>query len=432
MINSYYKQIVWGVFMFNIFSKIYDIFATIFFTIFYPIIAIIRLHTGKDTGTRKIKLGLFNNPQLGEKVIMFHAVSVGEVLSLEKLIKKTKEKFSDYKIVLTTGTKTGQDLANKKYTNITDFITYFPFDIPIAVNNFLSKINPSIVLIAETELWPEFAIQCKRKDIPLIIINGRISDKSYGSYKKLKFFFAPILRLYTKIFTQSSIDNERFISIGTNPKDTEVMKNLKFDVEKIQSDIDLKKGNNKILIAGSTHSGENEIIISAYNNLKKIHNNLKLIIAPRHLERVNEINKILKNYNFNVGFRSNNDTFLDNDIIILDTLGELKKTYAICDIAFIGGSFNSTGGHNPLEATIYNVPTITGPSIKNFRDIYSLLFRANASKLVNNEKEFIQYIDKLLKNNNSLNELKCNCETIFEEQKGALNFVIDKIELLKK
>ena len=418
--------------MFNFLSRIYDTFATIFFIIFYPFVAIARLHTGKDSGTRRIKLGLFKNPQLGEKVIMFHAVSVGEVLSLEKLIKKAKETFSDYKIVLTTGTKTGQELAKKKYTNITDYITYFPFDIPFAVNKFLNKITPSIVLIAETELWPEFAIQCKRKNIPLVIINGRISDKSYGSYKKLRLFFAPILRLYTKIFTQSNIDNARFISIATKPENTEVMKNLKFDIEKIYSDINLEKGDNKVLIAGSTHSGENKIIISAYSKLKQSHSNLKLIIAPRHLERITEIERILKEYNFNIGYRSKNDNFIDKDIIILDTLGELKKTYAICDIAFIGGSFNNTGGHNPLEATIYNVPTITGPSIKNFRDIYGLLFRANASKLVNNENEFIQYVHELLTNDEKLLNTIKNCKSIFEEQKGALNFVIDKISLLKK
>ena len=310
--------------MFNFLSRIYDTFATIFFIIFYPFVAIARLHTGKDSGTRRIKLGLFKNPQLGEKVIMFHAVSVGEVLSLEKLIKKAKETFSDYKIVLTTGTKTGQELAKKKYTNITDYITYFPFDIPFAVNKFLNKITPSIVLIAETELWPEFAIQCKRKNIPLVIINGRISDKSYGSYKKLRLFFAPILRLYTKIFTQSNIDNERFISIGTKPENTEVMKNLKFDIEKIDSDINLEKGDNKVLIAGSTHSGENKIIISAYSKLKQSHSNLKLIIAPRHLERITEIERILKDYNFSIGYRSTSDNFLDQDIIILDTSAELK------------------------------------------------------------------------------------------------------------
>lgn len=416
--------------MFNILSFIYDILATGCFIIFYPFVAISRLHTGKDKNTRLTKLGLFDNPDFNDNVIMFHAVSVGEVLSLEKLLKKTKESYSNYKIVLTTGTKTGQELAHKKYSNIVDFITYLPFDFPFAVNNFLNRINPSIVLIAETELWPDFAIHCKKRKIPLIIINGRISDSSYKSYKLLKPFFKPILNLYTKIYTQSELDKERFINIGNAPENTEVMKNLKFDVDKTPADIDLKSGSNRTLIAGSTHSGENEIVIKTYSKLKQKHPDLKLIIAPRHMERLPEINKILSEYNFNVGYRSKNDDFLSNDIVILDTLGELKKCYAICDIAFIGGSFNKTGGHNPLEATIYNVPTISGPSIKNFRDIYGILTRAGASTVVKNETEFFIKTDKLLSDKNLLEKEINNCKTVFDDQKGALDFVINKINEL--
>jgi len=416
--------------MFNLFSGIYDVIATVCFIVFYPFVAIARLHTGKDTGTRKIKLGLFNSPDIGNKVIMYHAVSVGEVLSLEKLIKKTKEKFPEYKLVLTTGTKTGQELAKKKFANIADFITYFPFDIPFAVKNFLNKINPSIVLIAETELWPEFAIQCKKRSIPLCIINGRISDSSYSSYKKLKLFFGPILRLYSKVYTQSILDNERFITVGTRKQDTEVMKNLKFDIDKVEDSIDLHQGNSKILIAGSTHSGEDKIIIDAYIKLKQKIKSLKLIIAPRHLERISEIEKILAQFPVKVGYRSKQDNFEHNDIILLDTLGELKKVYSICTAAIIGGSFNNTGGHNPLEAAIYNVPTITGPSIKNFRDIYSLLFRASASTLVNNGEELYEYLDKLLNDDEFYQNTVEACKTIFDDQKGALDFVIDKIQIM--
>lgn len=414
--------------MFNIFSTIYDILSTICFIIFYPFVAISRLHTGKDTGTRKIKLGLFTKPDLKNTVIMFHAVSVGEVLSLEKLIQKAHTSFPDSSIVLTTGTKTGQELARKKYDDITDFITYFPFDFPFAVNNFLSKINPNMVIIAETELWPNFAIQCKKKDIPIVIINGRISDSSYSSYKFLKLFFKPILNLYTKIYTQSELDNERFISLGNKPENTMVMANLKFDIEKIDSDIDLKKGENRILIAGSTHSGENEIILRTFDKLKKSYLNLKLILAPRHMERIPEIENLLKVYNYSVGYRSKGDCFDTKDIIILDTFGELKKSYAISDIAFIGGSFNKTGGHNPLEASIYNVPTITGPNIKNFRDIYGLLTRANASKLVKNEQELFTVLNKLLSDKNELQEMIDSCKTVFETQKGAIDFVIERIK----
>lgn len=414
--------------MFNFFSTIFDVLATISFILFYPIVFLARLHTKKDSGTRLTKLGLFKSPELKENVIMFHAVSVGEVLSLEKLLKKTKEQFPNYKLVLTTGTKTGQELAHKKYSEIVDFITYFPFDISFAINIFLNKINPSIVLIAETELWPNFAIQCKKRNIPLLIINGRISDKSLGSYKNLKLFFSPILNLYSKIYTQSELDKERFIEIGTSSEKVEVMKNLKFDIDKTPSDIDLKKGENKVLIAGSTHSGENEILISAFDKLKQSHKNLKFIIAPRHLERVKEIEQILSNYNYSYGYRSKNNDFTNFDIIILDTLGELKKAYAFSDIAFIGGSFNKTGGHNPLEATVYDIPTITGPSIKNFRDIYSILTKAGASVLVNNQSELEQTLDKFLSDSEFYNNTKENCKNIFQDQQGALEFVVDKIK----
>ncbi len=414
--------------MFRLFSIIYDIFSTIGFILFYPFVAVARLHTGKDTNTRRIKLGLFEKPQLKDSVIMFHAVSVGEVLSLEKLLKQVKASFPDCSVVLTTGTKTGQELAKKKYSEILDFITYFPFDFPISVNNFLNRINPNIVLIAETELWPDFAIQCMKRNIPLVIINGRISDESYSSYKWLKPFFSLILNLYSKIYTQSELDNERFISLGVKPQNAEVMANLKFDIDKPVSDIDLEKNNNKVLIAGSTHSGENEIVIKTFVKLRTNHNNLKLIIAPRHLERISEIENLLKIYNFNVGYRSKNDTFIDNDIIILDTLGELKKAYAISDVAFIGGSFNKTGGHNPLEATIYNVPTVSGGNIKNFRDIYSILTRANASRIVKTEDEFFTVLEQLFSNKECYQQMVNSCKDIFKSQKGAIEFVINVID----
>lgn len=413
--------------MFKLCLFIYDILATICFVLFYPFVAISRLHTGKDTGTRLIKLGIFNKPDLKNKVIMFHAVSVGEVLSLEKLLLKAKESFPECSIILTTGTKTGQELAHKKYEEVLDYITYFPFDFPVAINNFLNRINPDIVIIAETELWPNFAMHCKKRNIPLLIINGRISDSSYGSYKLLKPFFAPILNLYTNIYTQSELDNERFISLGNKPENTQVMANLKFDIEKVESDIDLKSGDNKTIIAGSTHSGENEIILEVFNELKMTHNNLKFIIAPRHMERISDIEQILKKYNLKTGYRSKSDTFENNDIIILDTFGELKKSYAICDIAFIGGSFNKTGGHNPLEAAIYNVPTITGPNIKNFRDIYGILTRANASKLVKTKQELLNTLDSLLSDDSKLNDMRDACKYVFDKQRGAIDFVIDKI-----
>lgn len=393
-----------------------------------PMIDLTRKLNNKPSIPLKEKMCEIDFPSLGEKVIMIHGVSVGEVLSLENLIKKVKADFSDYKLVITTGTVTGQELAHKKYGELADFITYFPLDVYEACKRFVEEVKPSVVLIAETELWPNFAHACQEKEIPLYIINGRISDKSYPSYLKIKKFLKLILEKYTGVFCQSELDMERFLSIGANPKNTCVMKNLKFEIAKKECDIDLKAGENKVLIAGSTHDGEDIIALNAYKNLKEKMPNLKMIIAPRHLTRVEDVARLIKDFNFNYGFRTKEDTFVENDIIILDTLGELSKIYSIVDVAYIGGSFNNTGGHNPLEAVIYSKPAVSGPSIKNFRDIYSILEREEASFVVKDEQEFNEILEKLLLDDEYYSKISKNCQNCFNNQQGALDFVIKKLK----
>lgn len=407
---------------------IYRILSTIIFLLILPVYAAVRAVKGKYLPGWKEKLGKFEAPNLGDKVIMFHGVSVGEVIALENLIKKTKETFPDYKIVVTTGTKTGQEIAHKKYEGIADFITYFPFDITICVEIFLNKINPSVVLIAETELWPTFAAYCKMRNIPLFVINGRISDATFKSYKCLKGFFTELFKNYTGILTQSEEDREKFIQIGAPEEKTRVMKNLKFDVKRIDSNIEIGKGSNRIIIAGSTHKGEDEIILDAFVNLKKEFPDIKLLLAPRHLTRVNNVSDLVSKTGLNYGFRSKNDTFTNNDIIILDTLGELSRMYQICDFAFIGGSFNKTGGHNPLEAVVYNKPAISGPSIHNFRDIYWILSRSKAGKVVKTPKELTDYMHKLLSDKEFYIQSCEDCKTVFNSQQGALDYVIDELK----
>ena len=392
-----------------------------------PVIDFSRKLNKKPPIPLREKMAEIEFPTLGEKVIMIHGVSVGEVLSLENLIKRVKQEFSEYQLVITTGTVTGQELAHKKYGEIADYITYFPLDVYEACKKFVEAIKPSVVLIAETELWPNFAYACQEKQIPLYIINGRISDKSYPSYLKIKNFLKLILKNYTGVFCQSELDMQRFLMIGANKDTTCVMKNLKFEIDKKECNIDLKSGNSKVLIAGSTHTGEDEIALGAYKKLKEKINDLKLIIAPRHLTRIEEVEKLVKETGFKYGFRTKEDNFVENDIIILDTLGELSKIYAIVDVAYIGGSFNNTGGHNPLEAVIYSKPAISGPSIKNFRDIYSILEREEASFVVKNKKEFYEVLEKLLCSEEYYSKISKNCENCFSNQQGALDFVIKKL-----
>jgi len=402
----------------------YRIFSTIIFLAILPVYALIRACKGKALPLEKF--GKFDAPNLNGKVIMYHGVSVGEVIALENLIRKTKETFPDCRLVVTTGTKTGQEIAKKKFENVADFITYFPIDITFCVKSFLNKIHPDVVFIAETELWPTFAQYCKKNNIQLYVINGRISDSTFRSYRLLKPFFKGLFKNYTGIFTQSEQDKDKFVQIGAPADKTEVMRNLKFDVKKVHADFDLGEG--RIIIAGSTHKGEDEIVLNAFCELKKEFPDIKLLLAPRHLTREAEVKSLVEKTGLPYGLRSNNDRFDKNEIIILNTLGELSKIYQICNFAFIGGSFNKTGGHNPLEAVVYEKPAISGPSIHNFKDIYWLLTQSNAGKVVKNPQELTDYMRKLLSDNEFYRQACEDCKTIFEQQQGALDFVINRLK----
>ncbi|MBP3847561.1 3-deoxy-D-manno-octulosonic acid transferase [bacterium] len=407
---------------------LYGLVSTIVFVAFLPFYFIVRVLNKKFLYGWREKLGFFKAPDLGDKVIMYHGVSVGEVIALENVIKKTKEEFPQYKIVVTTGTKTGQEIALKKYANIADFITYFPFDITYCVNVFLNKIKPTVVLIAETELWPIFSSSCKRRGIYLYCINGRMSDSTFSIYKKFRFFFRFVLQKYTKILTQSEIDMNKLLAIGAPEEKTSVMKNLKFDIKPSNESVDIGQEGYRVIIAGSTHKGEDEIIIPIFKEKHEKYPDTKLLLVSRHTQRIPKIAEILDESGLKYGYRSKGDTFRDYDVILLDTMGELSKMYSICHFAFIGGSFNKTGGHNPLEATVYSKPTITGPSIHNFRDIYWLLSRSNAGKIVKNPKELSDYIEKLLSDNDFYNNACKDCETIFNDQQGALDVVIKELK----
>ena len=207
--------------------------------------------------------------------------------------------------------------------------------------------------------------------------------------------------------------------------DTKFMGNLKFDIQAKPQEIDLGQNGFKVWLAGSTHGGENRIILETYKNLNNP--DLKLLIAPRHLERVPEIETLIKEMGMNYGLKSKGAKFTDNDIIILDTLGELGKMYSICDIAFIGGSFVKVGGHNPLEAAIYDKPTISGPHIHNFKDIYSILTKENASVVVKSKEELLTTMNELLSDTTRYNNMVTASKSVFDTQRGATEFVLERI-----
>ena len=410
----------------------YQLISNILWNVIKPIGANVVRKNGYPEDAVQRKCG--NIPEEGFKkednVIMFHGVSVGEAVALENLVKTARKEFPQAKIVMTTGTYTGQEIAKKKLGESTDLITYFPADFPCVIKKFLDKVNPTTVFIAETEIWPNFAMECKKRGINLYIINGRISDSTFKSYNALKWVFKYFLSFYSGIFTQSNDDNQKFLTLGANPETTKVMNNLKFDIKKPEG-VSFDKNGARVLLAGSTHSGEDEIVLNVFKKLKEKHSDLKLILAPRHLTRVDEVKGLVEKYGFAYAQRSSSKSDLKGcDLLILDTLGELGKMYEHSDISFIGGSFNKTGGHNPLESIVFEKPVISGPSTHNFKDIYSIIKKAGAGFVVSSEEDFYETANKMLSNTDFYTETVQKCEKVFKEQQGALEFVINVIKNL--
>lgn len=381
------------------------------------------------------KLGFysFKNLDRNKKTIVFHAVSVGETNALESLIKRTRQEFPDSNIILTTTTRTGQEIANKKLKNTVTEITYFPYDFVFSVYSFLKQANPDVIFIAETEIWPDFVYISKKMNIPVYIINGRISPHSYNGYKKFSFFFKPVLNLYKGILMQTQGDAQRITDIGAKQDIVKCMGNLKFDItqninaEETEKLIQELKPS-KLIIAASTHKGEDEIILDAFLETKKKMPDLKLMLAPRHPERYAQVEELIKSTGLSYGKRSSGDSFEQKDIIMLDTMGELMKMFSICEFAFIGGSFSTTGGHNPLEANIWGKPVISGECVFNFKDIYTFLTKTNAAVLVKDGDELKKQMEKLLSDKEYYKSACRDAIKIFDENRGAVDFVINVLK----
>ena len=400
----------------------------------FPIILIAFIIQPKFRAGFWEKLGFYSFEKKGCKTTIFHAVSVGETNAIKELVKAYRNKHPEEVIVITTTTRTGQEIAQKSFKDIANKVTYYPYDFFFSILSFLNTFNPEKVIIAETEIWPCFVTLAKLKGVKVYTINGRISPHSFNGYKKIKMFLSPVLNRYEKIYMQSKDDAQRMIEIGANADKTDVMGNLKFDITQNLSEKEILKYKNelktevyRLFIGASTHKGEDEIVLKAFNSLKRECDDAKLLLVPRHPQRYDEVTELLNNSGYKWGKRSKNDNFIENDIILLDTMGELAKLFSICYIAFIGGSFSTTGGHNPLEANIWGKPVISGPCTFNFKDVYRTVVEKQCAIVVKNEEEFKQELLSFYKNNDKYTQYCKNAADVFEENKGAINYILERI-----
>lgn len=379
------------------------------------------------------RFGFYKDKNKLSNTIWIHAVSLGEAKLAIQLVKTLQTKIPNQQFVVTTMTLTGSQQITTELSEKVIHV-YVPYDFPGAIKRFFAQFQPKILILLETELWPNMLQQTAKHHIPVVLANARLSSHSAKGYQKIKFFIKKILSSLTLVLAQTKKDAERFAAIGVPEKNIQVAGNLKYDI-KISDEL-LSKAKSwreknvqarPIFIAASTHGGEEEIILTAITPIKKIIPNLLLILVPRHPERFEQVINLCEQYQYKTLRRSENKIINDADIFVLDTIGELMQFYAVADVAFVGGSLINKGGHNLLEPAVFSLPVISGPFLENFAAIAEEMKNYNALTLVNNAAGLSQAVIELLQDKNlreqkghaakevtlnSQNALDKTCETV--------------------
>jgi 3-deoxy-D-manno-octulosonic-acid transferase len=363
----------------------------------------------------------------GTRPIWVHAVSVGEVMAAHPLIRELKKKYPGRKLILSTVTVTGNYTARQRVPEA-DAVFFFPFDYPWIVRRVIRRINPAIVLVAETELWPNFFRELTRAGIPSAVINGRISPSSYKNYMKFKSFFSQVFAQVTLFCMQSAEDAARIKDIGAPQDRIMVTGNLKFDqkISTVKSSPVSLRASSKVITAGSTHRGEEAALLDVFRRLREKFPELVLIIAPRHPERFDEVEGLVNRAGYDCQRRTRL-TGAIKDILLLDTIGELRSFYGICDIAFVGGSLVKVGGHNLLEPAAMKKPVIFSRYMFNFKEISEALISAGGGILVKDKQELYVQADKLLSDRNYAQQIGSRAFTVIEANSGAAKRTIDAV-----
>ena len=344
---------------------------------------------GKYVDGLSQRLGSLKGIHLSSRpVIWLHCVSVGETQAARPLVKKLRSVFPHHSLVVSTITATGQKLAHQVFANDVDSILYFPFDWRWTVRRALNAVNPDVVLIMETELWPNFLRECNSRSIPIALVNGRISRQSFRRYRLVRFFLRKVLSHLNLAVMQSESDAERIESLGVDRTKLFTAGNLKFDVGTVATSAEDTKELERrfgisqdiaLILAASTHSPEEKIVIDAFQQLRQ-NQKVRLMIAPRRPERFNEVAKSLDESGLRWVRRTSPQQVTDSDaeVILLDTIGELPSVYTLATVVFVGGSIVDRGGHNVLEPASKGACVVTGYHTHNFQAIVQLLNEADA------------------------------------------------------
>jgi 3-deoxy-D-manno-octulosonic-acid transferase len=357
------------------------------------------------------RLGFYTATQLaavcGKKVLWIHAVSVGETRAAVPLLQALKRTYPDHFLVISNVTETGHHIAEGLPE--AELCLFFPFDLSWVVKRVLRQVNPSAIVIVETEIWPNFIRHANLLNIPVILVNGRISDRSFPRYRLARRLVAPILDQISAFCMQTELDSRRIIEMGALPDRVLVSGNLKFDMQAEVPDVREREilretfrlpEQTTVWVAGSTHNGEDEIIAGIYRELVVSGENIFLILVPRHPDRCCAILEMLSGIALTATLRSSVESrerpMASGDVLLVDSIGEMLKFYALADLIFVGGSLVPVGGHNVLEASLLEKPVLFGMHMHNFKEISRLLQAAGGGLQVSDRLALLSAVKTLL------------------------------------
>ncbi len=426
---------------------IYSVLLSIAFLILLPRFLFDALRHGKYVAGFRERLGRVQLvPPSNTPLIWIHAVSVGEAQAARPLVNELKARFPGTALAISTTTRTGQELAREVFKNDAVRVFYFPFDWRWTVRRTLKAIRPSAVVILETELWPAFLRECSSQDIPVAIVNGRLSGQSFRRYRLVKGFISKVLRSVSLAIMQTETDSDRLIGLGMDPGKVKVSGSLKFDAgvlpnpasttDYFSERFDLRK--TPVILAASTHPPEEKIILDCFRQVLAKTPETRLLIAPRHPERFNDVASLIESSGFDFSRRSEPKTARDANsrVILLDSIGELKSVYSLATIVFVGGSISRTGGHNILEPAAVGACVITGGYTHNFQTIVDTFAKANAivqlSPMPESEagQELTAVMSELLVDSPRRDQLSARAQALVNANRGATERTVRLLEPL--
>jgi len=379
--------------------------------------------------------------------IWIQALSVGEVRSAVPLVRGLRNAFPGGSILFSTSTATGARQAQETLADVVDRFLAFPLDLPWVVDRFIRTLRPDIFILVETDFWPNLLFGLRARAIPLVLVNGRISAASLKRYKRFAFFFRPMFRIFDLVTTQSRIDAARFLELGATAARTLTLGNLKFDDLRLSPAPltgDVPAADNKppplpwsagatILIAGSTHGGEDEMILEIFTGLRRDFPDLVLLLAPRHPERARAVQAAAARCGYAARLRSETgspDAHVLR-VLILDTIGELTHLYGQGEVAFVGGSLVAAGGHNPLEPARHGKAVLFGPHMEDFAEIAADLLAAGAAEQCGDSEELFLRLASLLADRDRLKTMgRQGRDLVLRHQGVACRHVAAIVQLL--